>query len=116
MRSLEEPALDVRTRLTRPRLVLLAGACLISPSIRFVQAVHDPDILVLIVASAVLFLLVVSRMAGLVRQEEGVVARERALRAAGAELVAAASAAQVHDAAIAAVRALVDPTAHVRVV
>jgi diguanylate cyclase (GGDEF)-like protein/PAS domain S-box-containing protein len=116
MRSLEEPAVDSRTRLTRMRLVLLAGACLISPSIRFVQAVHDPDVLVLIVASAVLFLLVVSRMAGLVRQEEGVVARERALRAAGAELVAAASPAQVHDAAIAAVRALVGPTAHVRLV
>src|SRR5256885_5970675 len=90
MRSLETPAEDPRTRLTPLRLTLLGGACLIAPGIRFVQSVSNPDVLVLIVASAVLFLLVVVRMAGLVRQEERVVSRERALRGAGIDLVAAA--------------------------
>ena len=83
MRTLEEPALDSRTRLTPARLGLLAGACLIAPGVRFYQAIGDPDRLVLIVASAVLFLLVVSRMAGLVRQEERTTARELALRDRG---------------------------------
>ena len=62
--------------------------------------------LVLIVASAILFLLVVTRMAGLVRQEERIVSRERTLRAAGAELVGAAGSEQINNAAIAGVQRL----------
>jgi diguanylate cyclase (GGDEF)-like protein/PAS domain S-box-containing protein len=116
MRTLEEPAVDPRTRLTALRLFLLAGACLIAPTIRFAQSLDDPDVLVLIVASAILFLLVVTRMAGLVRQEERAVSRELALRAAGAQLVAAAGRHQVHEAAISAVRGLVGDDAHVRLV
>ena len=83
MRTLEEPALESRTRLTPLRLALLAGACLIAPGVRIWQAVGDVDRLVLISASAVLFLLVVARMAGLVRQEERAAKRELALRSAG---------------------------------
>jgi diguanylate cyclase (GGDEF)-like protein/PAS domain S-box-containing protein len=116
MRTLEEPALDSRTRLTPLRLSLLAGACLIAPGVRFYQAIGDPDRLMLIAASAVLFLLVVSRMAGLVRQEERTSARELALRAAGAELVAAGGAEQVNDASISAVRALTGHRVAVRLV
>jgi diguanylate cyclase (GGDEF)-like protein/PAS domain S-box-containing protein len=116
MRALEEPAQDWRTRLTPLRLGLLAGACLIAPGIRFAQQFHDPDVLVIIVASAVLFLLVVARMAGLVRQEERAVSRELGLRSAGVKLVAAAGREQVHDAAISAVGALVGTQAHVRLV
>jgi len=103
MRALEEPASGSRPRLTTVRLALLGGACLISPSIRFFQAFDNADILVLIVASAVLFLLVVTRMAGLVRQEERIVSRERTLRVAGAELVGAAGHEQIYEAAIAGV-------------
>ena len=106
MRVLAEPAADSRTRLTRIRLALLGGACLISPSIRFFQAFDNPDIVVLIVASALLFLLVVSRMAGLIRQEERIVSRERTLRSAGAELVGAAGHAQIYEAAIVGARRL----------
>jgi diguanylate cyclase (GGDEF)-like protein/PAS domain S-box-containing protein len=116
MRTLEEPALDTRTRLTPGRLGLLAGACLIAPGVRFYQAIDDPDVLVLIVASALLFLLVVMRMAGLVRQEERATARELALRAAGVELVAAGGGDQVNAAAISAVRALAGDRAAVRLV
>jgi diguanylate cyclase (GGDEF)-like protein/PAS domain S-box-containing protein len=114
MRVLEEPAVDSRPRLTSLRLALLGAACLIAPSIRFAQALGNPDVLVLIVASAVLFLLVVARMAGLVRLEERVVARERTLRVAGAELVGAAGYDQIYEAAIAGVRQLLgqDPCVH----
>jgi PAS domain-containing protein len=115
MRTLEEPALDSRTRLTPLRLALLASACLIAPGVRFYQALGDPDVLVLIVASAALFLLVVARMAGLVRQEERAAARELALRRAGVELVAAAGRDQVNAAAVSAVLALAGPAAIVRV-
>jgi diguanylate cyclase (GGDEF)-like protein/PAS domain S-box-containing protein len=116
MRTLEEPALDSRTRLTPARLGLLAGACLIAPGVRFYQELGNPDTLVLIVASGLLFLLVVTRMAGLVRQEQRAAARELALRGAGVELVAAAGREQVNDAAISAVLALVEQPTSVRLV
>jgi diguanylate cyclase (GGDEF)-like protein/PAS domain S-box-containing protein len=113
MRVLEEPS-SARIRLTRSRLAVLGLACLISPAIRFVQAIHNPDILVLIVGSAVLFLLVVTRMAGLVRQEERAVSRERTLRSAGVELVGAAGHEQVYEAAIVGVRRLLGDDVYVR--
>jgi diguanylate cyclase (GGDEF)-like protein/PAS domain S-box-containing protein len=116
MRTLEEPAVGYRARLTPVRLGLLGGACLIAPGIRFAQELHNPDVLVLIVASAVLFLLVVTRMAGLVRQEERAVSRELALRAAGVELVAAAGPEQVHNAAVSSVRVLLGDSTRVRLV
>jgi diguanylate cyclase (GGDEF)-like protein/PAS domain S-box-containing protein len=116
MRTLEEPALESRTRLTPLRLGLLAGACLIAPGVRFYQELGNPDTLVLIVASGVLFLLVVTRMAGLVRQERRAASRELALRSAGVELVAAAGREQVNEAAISAVLALVEAPSSVRLV
>jgi diguanylate cyclase (GGDEF)-like protein/PAS domain S-box-containing protein len=116
MRTLEEPALDSRTRLTPLRLGLLAGACLIAPGVRAWQSFGDTDRLVLIFASAVLFLLVVARMVGLVRQEERAASRELALRRAGGDLVAAAGRAQINEAAISAVLALLDRPVDVRLV
>jgi diguanylate cyclase (GGDEF)-like protein/PAS domain S-box-containing protein len=116
IRSLEQPTEDLRTRLTPLRLTLLGGACLIAPGIRFFQALHNPDVLVLIVGSAILFLLVVARMAGLVRQEARIVSRERALRGAGIDLVAAAGNEQVAAAAITAVHRLFDAQPPVRLV
>jgi diguanylate cyclase (GGDEF)-like protein/PAS domain S-box-containing protein len=116
MRTLEEPSQDLRTRLTKLRLALLALACLVAPGIRVAQQFHNPDTLVVIVGSAVLFLLVVSRMAGLVRQEERAVSRELALREAGAELVAAAGREQVHEAAISAVDELLGAETRARLV
>jgi diguanylate cyclase (GGDEF)-like protein/PAS domain S-box-containing protein len=116
MRALEEPASDLRTRLTSLRLTLLGGACLIAPAIRFYQELGNPDVLVLIIASAILFLLVVARMAGLVRAEGRVVSRERALRGAGIDLVAAASQDQICAAAIAGVRRLLGDDQSVRLV
>ena len=116
MRTLEEPALEERTRLTPLRLGLLAGACLIAPGIRAWQSWGDTDKLVLILASAILFLLVVLRMAGLVRQEARAAARELALRAAGVDLVAAAGREQVNKASVSAVHTLVEDNASARLV
>src|SRR5437867_2008328 len=116
MRSLEEGAPELGTRLTPLRLTLLGSACLIAHGIRYVQSIHNPDVLGLIVASEVLFLLVVARMAGLVRQEGRVVSRERALGGAGVELVAAAGHEQVAEAAISAVHRLLGAEPPVRLV
>src|SRR4029078_2650034 len=129
MRTLEEPALEDRTRLTPLRLGLLASACLIAPGIRAWQAWGDTDLLVLSLASAILFLLVVLRMAGLVRQEARAAARELALRAAGVDLVAAAGretgnrgavaaagGEQVNRAAVSAVHTLVEGEVRARLV
>jgi len=116
MRVLDEPGTEFRTRLTPLRLALLGGACLIAPGIRFVQELGNPDVLVVLIAAAVLFLLVVARMAGLVRQEGRVVSRERALRGAGIDLVAAASQDQICAAAIAGVSRLLGEDQSVRLV
>src|SRR5437763_6205899 len=116
MRTLEDPSQDLRTRLTKLRLALLGIACLIAPGIRVAQQFHNPDVLVVVIASAALFLLVVARMAGLVRQEERAASRELALRQAGAALVAAASREQVHAAAISAVGELPGPETQARLV
>ncbi len=115
MRTLEQPSAVPRARLTTIRLLLLGGACLIAPAILF-QAFDDPDVAVLIVASAALFLLVVGRMAGLVRQEEHAAAREAALRDAGVDLVAAAGHEQVYEAAVGAAQGLLGDDADVRLV
>ncbi len=55
-------------------------------------------------------------MAGLVRQEERAASRELAIRAAGADLVAAGGHRQVYDAAVSGVRALIGPGADARLV
>jgi diguanylate cyclase (GGDEF)-like protein/PAS domain S-box-containing protein len=107
MRTLEEPAVDHRTRLTPLRLLVLSVAALIAPGIRFWQEWGNTDALLVIAGSAILFLLVVARMALLVREEERTAARELALRNAGATLVGAADPPQVQDAAVAAATGLV---------
>jgi diguanylate cyclase (GGDEF)-like protein/PAS domain S-box-containing protein len=105
MRTLEQPA-EGRTRLTPVRLAFLSIACLIAPGIRFYQEWGNTDVLVVIVASMLMFLFVLARMAGLVRQEERAVARQRALRRAGLALVGAASIDHIQAAAVEAVREL----------
>ena len=116
MRTLEQPVPDTRGRLTATRLGLLALACLIAPGIHFVEELGSPDLLVVIGASAILFLLVILRMAGLVRQEERATARELALRQAGLALVEAVGRASVNDEVVASAARIVGPEAKVRLV
>ena len=85
-------AASVRVAARGPGLTLLTVASLIAPIVEATQELRrgNLDLLVIIAASVVLFGLVVLRMAGLVRQQERSVARERTLSAAGVSLVAAA--------------------------
>jgi diguanylate cyclase (GGDEF)-like protein/PAS domain S-box-containing protein len=115
MRELERPA-DVRSRLTSLRLGLLAVACLIAPGIRFVEEFHNKDLLVIIGSSAILFLLVVLRVAGLARQAERAAKREVTLREAGLSLVEAVGRANVHEEAVDSAVRIVGADAKVRLV
>lgn len=118
MRELEEPGAPVRPRLTPVRLGLLAAASLIAPVLEVMKVLRHPDadMLVIIGASVVLFCLVVGRMAGLVRQREKSIARESALTAAGAMLVAASSRQEIAAGALRAAGELVPGSPEARLV
>jgi diguanylate cyclase (GGDEF)-like protein/PAS domain S-box-containing protein len=108
MRSLSEPTPEQDVRLTRLRLVLLAGATVGIQVIRIIQLLrHEPvDEPIMIGASMALFLLVVLRMYGLVRKQEASAGREKALREAGARLVTATSRESIYAATLEAAGAL----------
>jgi diguanylate cyclase (GGDEF)-like protein/PAS domain S-box-containing protein len=108
MLKLDQPTPEGQAMLTKPRLALLAGASLIAPAILILQRHNNDTALVTICASVVLFGFVVARMAGLVRQQERSVARERVLSQAGADLVAARSVDETIAAALASMGALLD--------
>ncbi|MDX6572604.1 MAG: two-component system, NtrC family, sensor kinase, partial [Gaiellales bacterium] len=83
VRQFSQPQPETASRLTPPRLALLAGATLLAPGVQIVQAVvHETSGLSAVTgaASIVLFTLVVLRMAGLVRTQEASTRRERAAR------------------------------------
>jgi diguanylate cyclase (GGDEF)-like protein/PAS domain S-box-containing protein len=108
MNQLSEAAPRRQPRFTPLRLVLLAGATLIAPVLEIIEtpAGSGSDLIVIIASSIALFGLVVGRMAGLVRQREKSVGRERALTAAGGLLVAATSLQQTDAAGLRAVAEL----------
>ncbi len=110
MRLLSEPGQDPGASLTRHRLALLACASFTVPLVIVLRkALHEPfDLYVLIGAAAVMFSLVLMRMAGIVRRNEEATDREAALRIAGEALVSAASREEIHAAALQAVRSVVD--------
>ena len=81
---------------------------------RYSTGTQRTDQMVVIVASIVLFLLVIARMSGLVRQQEKSAGRERALREAGVALVTATNREAIHEAAIEAARALAGESAAIR--
>jgi PAS domain S-box-containing protein len=100
------PATEQRTKLTVWRLGLLAAATLMAPAMQFFQGVVGYAPVVVIGGSVALFLLVVARMADVIHRSEGALHRERALREAGAALVAASGREDIFAAALQAVRAL----------
>ena len=108
MRTLEEPLPEKETGLSWTRLVVLTVASLIAPGLQVLVGGRDAgiDVMVMITASIGLFLLVVARMAVLVRQQEHSVERERALREAGVALVGATGRADIGAAALSATRTL----------
>ncbi len=95
MRRIEERATGRGPSLTGRRLLPLAAATLIAPAVGIIQSIQDTDaaLSVSAVASAVLFLLVLSRMTGLVKSlrhsiddEHRAVFREGVLRRAAVAL------------------------------
>lgn len=104
-------------RLTWPRLASLAVASLMAPAVLALQAVRGEtiDVPVIVGGSAVLFLLVLSRMAGMMRSRERSIARERTLRNTAAALVTAADRESIHEVALNSVRSLTDKASNARV-
>jgi len=109
MRTLSDKAPDVERGMSRPRLILLGAASLIAPVVMLIQLgrADTVDMPVLIGASVMLFILVVLRMAGLVRRQEQSALREKALRNAGAALVTATNRESIYAATLQAASALV---------
>ena len=109
MAGLSIPAPAPSARLGRRRLVLLTLASLTAPVMLIVRAAlgESLEIYVLAAGSAVLFALVITRMAGIMRRHEAAVGREAALRRAGAALLIASSHEEIYAAALRGVRTLI---------
>ena len=117
MRTLSERVADVVPRLSRGRLTILALASLLAPSVMMIQHLRDEtqDLPVLIGAAGVLFLLVVMRIAGLVRKQEQSAIRERALRGAGTALVTATNREGIYEATLQAAHSIAGEGSAIRV-
>ena len=91
MRELTKVAPLPSVAVSRLRIVLLASASLIAPGVLFLQAQRGKEIPATTVAvfSAVLFILVLARMAGILGAHQQSVRRERSLRTSSQALVAA---------------------------
>jgi diguanylate cyclase (GGDEF)-like protein/PAS domain S-box-containing protein len=111
MARIEQAGQRRETLLTRFRLALLTCASLVAPAFEFVHDLQrrDYDMAVVTAASAILFGLVVLRMAGLVRQHERSLDRERILGSAGADLVGATGRTAIEEVAVGSARALAGP-------
>jgi diguanylate cyclase (GGDEF)-like protein/PAS domain S-box-containing protein len=111
MRSLDEATKATAAKLGRTRLALLTGASLMAPAVRAIQALRgeDVDVSVMVTSSAALFLLVVARMVGLLRESERSTAREKTLREAARALVTARSREEVYQAALDSMLTLAGP-------
>jgi len=108
MRHLSDRAPDQEIRVTRRRLLLLGAASLVPQAIRAIQLLREEatDLWVITISTTTLFILVVTRMAGLVHKLELSFGREKALRTAGASLVTATNREGIYTSAMEAVRTL----------
>ena len=98
-------------RRSRVRLALLLAASLLAPAVLLTEALdrHLPAAAVIAVCSAVLYLLVISRLADATGSLRVALDRTQVLRAAGESLAAAATEEQVASVVRAAVSALIAP-------
>jgi diguanylate cyclase (GGDEF)-like protein/PAS domain S-box-containing protein len=101
MTELTRPAALSSTELSRLRLLLLAVASLVGPTVLIVEirrAGEVSELTVIGALSILTFLLVLTRMAGIMSSYRLAVARERGLREASAALVSASDSDEVGDA------------------
>jgi hypothetical protein len=105
MYELTEPRVVRDTPVTPARLVILTVAALVAPVVLFVEPIRgsNVDAIPIAVLSALLFLLVMLRLAGVVGNYRQATRRERILRETGGTLVAATDVEAVRDEVIAAV-------------
>ena len=117
MADLSETVLHPETKLTWRRLALLAAASLMAPGVLALEAARDEsiDVPVIVGGSGVLFLLVLARVAGIMRSREQAIDQERILRSTAAALVAAPDRESIYRVALGATRALVGKTPETRV-
>jgi diguanylate cyclase (GGDEF)-like protein/PAS domain S-box-containing protein len=96
MTQLTEPASRQRPQASPARLVVLMLASLIAPAVLFIQSLrhHNYDDGVIAVFSAILFLLVTSRLWDMATSHRRALSRERTVRVAGAALASAATVAE----------------------
>ncbi len=119
MADLTTPAAAPSDDVGRVRLALLAFASLVAPTVLIVEVYRNgqvPGLPVIGVLSALTFLLVLARMAGIMASHRLAVARERGLREASAALVSAADADEVGEAVRTAVAQLLPADVAHRVV
>jgi diguanylate cyclase (GGDEF)-like protein/PAS domain S-box-containing protein len=110
MRTFGEATPDRERRLSWQRLGLLTVAALVAPAIELFREASrgDFDLLVIVAASIVVFLLVIARVFGLVTQNERTVVRERALRSANLALVKATTPDEIAAVALGTAQLLVE--------
>ena len=110
VRELPEALRVSEMGLSKWRLALLTAAALIVPAVLVIEAARGKGIDIPVIAgvATVLFLLVLIRMAGLLRENERAAARERTLREAGVNLTGAVSRQNVYEATLNATLALAD--------
>jgi diguanylate cyclase (GGDEF)-like protein/PAS domain S-box-containing protein len=116
MADLSETVLRPETKLTWRRLALLAAASLMAPGVLALQAARGEtiDVPVIVGGSGVLFLLVLARVAGIMRSREQAIDHERLLRKTAAALVAAPDRESIYKVALDATRALLGQTSETR--
>jgi diguanylate cyclase (GGDEF)-like protein/PAS domain S-box-containing protein len=103
MRKVDEGTTTMKTRTSRARLLALAGASLIPPSVLMIQSLSGnvTDGFTIALFSAALFGLVIARLAGILAGHRQSLRRERVLRFSGDRLVAANDVPAVYAAALA---------------
>lgn len=117
MTGLTEPRAPRERDVTTRRLVVLALSSLVAPAVLYLESVHggvrDGGVIALL--SAVMFLLVLTRLAGVVDTHRRALGRERGLREASATLVSATSVPEVTSVVRRAVAQLLPPGTRHRV-
>jgi diguanylate cyclase (GGDEF)-like protein/PAS domain S-box-containing protein len=111
MTELTQPVSRQQPEVSQARLAVLMLASLIAPAVLFVRSLHghDPDESMIAVFSAVLYLLVLTRLWDVATSHRRALGRERAVRGAGASLASAVTVEQVAAAVRAATDTLLGP-------
>jgi diguanylate cyclase (GGDEF)-like protein/PAS domain S-box-containing protein len=107
-RQLAERTPVQEVRIDRTRLMLLCAAMLVPQAVREIQQLlgHDANLWIITISTTCLFVLAISRMAGLVDKLKRSVGREKALRTAGASFVTATNRDEIYGATMQAVATL----------